>query len=594
MRIAILGCWVLVFIARQVSGAAACSAPTVTCGFRGCDITNFRGSWQDRKVCKAERVVYPRSEKELIEAVADAVREGRRIKVMSVGSHTFNRFACPGGNAGVLISTRDYNSRIRVNKISMTVTVDAGVQLKDLIKRLAAEGLTLPHTTYWDAVSMAGVVSTAAHGSGLWGKGSGVFEYVVAMNLVIPAPPFEGYAKVIRLTQNDEDLKAARISLGVLGAISRITFAVEKMFKRSVVLKLRDDLDLQGAVVPFSQGHEFGDITWYPSLQRVVYRIDDRVPVWVPGEGKNLQILFRPQTVQTIVQSRQTEELIQATKNVNKLCQIASTGLSQTMQAGGGFLNDGIKFTGYPVVGYNNYMQSSSGCQSDPETNQNHKANICPANANHLEANDIICGWDSRVNGSFFFHTSIAIPLSTIARAIEDIKLLRDLNPKAFCGIDYYGGFLMRFIKKSEAYLGFNEDTVDIEFFYYRSRQPNAPRWNEDVMEEIEQLLLQKYGGRPHWAKNRVFTFDGTIQRAVSLEKFLEAKQRLDPFGFFSSEWSDAVLGTWKWARVQRWRDRCAFDGLCVCKIDRHCSPQHGFFCRPGKTWTSARVCRQQ
>jgi hypothetical protein len=55
----------------------------------------------------------------------------------------------------------------------------------------------------------------------------------------------------------------------------------------------------------------------------------------------------------------------------------------------------------------------------------------------------------------------------------------------------------MRFIKKSEAYLGFNEDTVDIEFFYYRSGQPNAPRWNEDVMEEIEQLFLKKYGDRP-------------------------------------------------------------------------------------------------
>jgi FAD-dependent oxidoreductase len=522
------------------------------------------------------------------------VREGRKIKVMSVGSHTFNRFACPGGNAGVLINTRDYNSRIMVNKRFMTVTVDAGVQLKDLIKRLAAEGLTLPHSTYWDAVSMAGVVSTAAHGSGLWGKGSGVFEYVVAMSLVVPAPPYEGYAKLVRLRQKDQDLKAARISLGVLGAISRITFAVERMFKRSVVLEERRDLHFQYAVAPFARGHEFGDITWYPSLHQVVYRIDDRVPVSVPGEGKNLQILFRPQTVQVIVQSRQIEEQIQASKDVKKLCQISSTGLNQTMLAGGGFLNDGLKFTGYPVVGYNNYMQSSSGCQPDPTTDHNQKANICLANANHLKANDIICGWDSRVNGSFFFHTSIAIPLSSVARAIEDIKLLRDLNPKAFCGLDYYGGFLMRFIKKSEAYLGFNEDTVDIEFFYYRSRQPNAPRWNEDVMEEIEQLLLKKYGGRPHWAKNRVFTFDGAAQRAVSLEKFLEAKQRLDPFGFFSSEWSDAVLGTWKWARVQRWRDRCALDGLCVCKIDRHCSLQHGFLCRPGKVWTGARVCRQQ
>jgi hypothetical protein len=98
---------------------------------------------------------------------------------------------------------------------------------------------------------------------------------------------------------------------------------------------------------------------------------------------------------------------------VKKLCQISSTGLNQTMLAGGGFLNDGLKFTGYPVVGYNNYMQSSSGCQPDPTTDHNQKANICLANANHLKANDIICGWDSRVNRSFFFHTVLPEILKT-------------------------------------------------------------------------------------------------------------------------------------------------------------------------------------
>eukprot|EP01018_Ginkgo_biloba_P022324 Gb_14797 [translate_table: standard] len=594
--------WILVYsgfllITELQVCLGACFVPTVECGSRSCNITNFRGSWQDMKTCKAAKVEYPRTEKELIQAVAEAVRERRKIKVMSIGSHTFNRFACPGGSYGVLINTRDYNSRIIINKKYMTVTVDAGVQFRDLIDRLAVQGLTLPHSTYWDAVSMAGVVSTAAHGSGLWGKGGGVHEYVVAMSLVVPAPAYQGYAKLIRLTHKDDDLKAARVSLGVLGAISQLTFTVQNMFKRSVVLSLKNDLNLEDAFVPFARGHEFGDITWYPSLHRAVYRIDDRVPVSVTGGGRNLQILFRPQTVQTIVQSRVIEEEIQKRKDINKLCEISIAQLKQTMQSGGGFLNDGRHFRGYPVIGYNNYMQSSSGCQTGPDRHDNHhhNTNTCLATTKHVNSNDIVCGWDSRVNGSFFFHTSIAIPLSRVPAAIRDIKLVRDLNPKALCGLDYYGGLLMRYFKKSEAYLGFKEDTVDIEFFYYRSRQPNVPRWNEDIMEEIEQLLLQKYGGRPHWAKNRVYTFQGTAQRAVSLQKFLEAKHRLDPFGFFSSEWSDAVLGiSWNGGAVQRWRDRCAHDGVCACKLDRHCSPQRGFFCRPGRIWKRARVCRPE
>ncbi|GLJ35327.1 hypothetical protein SUGI_0710680 [Cryptomeria japonica] len=586
---AALSVLLLLLITAQVCWAA-CPASTVTCASRwGCDITNFRGWWQDRKSCRATRVVYPGNENELIRAVADAVKEGRKIKVMSAGSHTFNRFACPGGNVGVLISTRDYNSRIIVNKKWKTVTVDAGVLLKDMVENLAREGLTIAQSPYWDAVTMAGIISMAVHGSGLWGKGGGVQEYVVGMSIVVPAPSYAGYAKLIRLGQKDEDLKAARISLGVLGAISQITFRVENMFKRSVALQLKSDYGLEYFAVAVARQHEFADVTWYPSLGRVIYRLDDRVSVSVPGDGSNLQILFRPQTVKTIVQSRATEEEIQATKDADKLCQISEQQLKQTIQTGGGFLNDGVNFKGFPVIGYNNNMQSSSGCQTDPKANNN--TNTCSLTSKDLKSNDVICGWDSRINGSFIFHTSVAIPLSALPSAITDIKHLRDLNLKAFCGLDFYGGILMRYVAKSDAYLGFKEDTVDIEFFYYRSRQPNAPRWNEDVMEEIEQLLLQKYDGRPHWAKNRVFTFQGAAQRAVNVEKFIEAKLRLDPFGFFSSEWSDAVLG---WGNVLRWRDRCAHDGLCVCRVDRHCSPQLGYFCRSGRLWKNARVCRQE
>eukprot|EP01018_Ginkgo_biloba_P029563 Gb_20741 [translate_table: standard] len=152
-------------------------------------------------------------------------------------------------------------------------------------------------------------------------------------------------------------------------------------------------------------------------------------------------------------------------------------------------------------------MQSSSGCQTGLDRhNHHHNTNTCLATTKQVNNNDIICGW-SRVNGSFFFHTSITIPLSRVSAAIQDIKLVRALNPKALCGLNYYGGLLMRYFEKFEAYLGFKEDIVDIKFFYYRSRQPNVPHWNEDIMEEIEQLLLQRYGGRPHWAKNRVYTF---------------------------------------------------------------------------------------
>jgi L-gulonolactone oxidase len=302
--------WAFIFIiSLQVYVcSAACPPPPVQCASKGCHLTNYRGLWEGENSCKVAKAVFPKTEDELLREVADAVKKGRKMKVISAGSHSLNRFACPGGDGGVVISSRDYNARIMVDEKSMTVTVDAGVELRKLIDTLASKGLAFPQTTDWDFISMAGIVSTAAHGSGLWGKGGGIHEYVVGMSLVVPAPANEGYAKLLHLTNNDEDLKAARVSLGVLGAISQLTFKVEKMFKRSVTLDLKDDSDLEESFVSFAKAHEFGLIAWYPSLRQALYTIQDRVSVQVAGNGKVSNPFFQPATVQTVVQTRANGE----------------------------------------------------------------------------------------------------------------------------------------------------------------------------------------------------------------------------------------------------------------------------------------------
>eukprot|EP00253_Pinus_taeda_P031410 PITA_31410 len=565
---------------------AACPPPPVQCASKDCHLTNYRGLWEGENSCKVANAVFPKTEDELLQAVADAVKKGRNMKVISAGSHSLNRFACPRGDGGVVISTRDYNSRIMVDEKSLTVTVDAGVVVRKLLDTLASKGLALPQTTDWDFISMAGIISTAAHGSGLSGRGGGVHEYVVGMSLVVPAPANEGYAKILHLTNNDEDLKATRVSLGVLGAISQLTFKVEKMFKRSVTLDLKDDSDLEESFVSFAKAHDLGDVSWYPSLHQAVYGVRDRVPVDVSGNGKISNPAFQPMTVQSVVQSRKVEEEIYARRDTGKLCNISKIQIIQGVQTGNGYLNDGLTFKGYPVIGYNHLMQASSGCQNNPGNAS------CPWKAKQLRSNDTICNWDTQVQGSFFFHTSIAIPLSRTAEAIRDIKRLRDIDRSLMCGVDYYLGVRLRYFKKSEDYLSHKEDSADFEFIYFRYREPGTPRWNEHVMEEMEQILLYKYEGVPHWGKNRVYTFKGAARRTVNLDKFLEVKNRLDPHSFFSSEWSDGVLGIGKHG-VDIWTDGCAIDGLCVCRKNRHCAPEKGFFCRPGRVWKKARVCMQ-
>lgn len=266
------------------------------------------------------------------------------------------------------------------------------------------------------------------------------------------------------------------------------------------------------------------------------------------------------------------EESHEATNNARGKCTDSKTTASVLMTAAYGMTNNGILFTGYPVVGNHNRLQSSGTCLDSLE---DWRLSACP--------------WDPRVKGEFFHQTTFSIGLSNVKNFIQDVQKLRDLVPDALCGVELYNGILMRYVKASEAYLAKQEDGLDFDITYYRSHDPMAPRLHEDILEEIEQMALYKYGGSPHWGKNRNIVFDGAIKKYSKIRAFLKVKQAYDPSGLFSSEWTDQVLGIQ--GRPIIIKEGCALEGLCICSEDLHCAPKKGYYCRPGKVYKDARVC---
>ncbi|XBI12171.1 hypothetical protein VPH35_139076 [Triticum aestivum] len=197
-------------------------------------------------------VTYPRTEQELVAAVAAAKR---KVKVATKHSHSVPKLACPGGRDGTIISTAWLNRTVRVDAEKRLMTVESGMLLRDLIESATAAGLSLPHSPYWYGLTIGGLLATGAHGSSLWGKGGVVHEYVVGLRIVTPAPASQGFAMVRELGAHHPDLDAAKVSIGVLGVISQ--------------------------VATWGRLHEFADMLWLPQQGKVIYRRDDRVDVSV-------------------------------------------------------------------------------------------------------------------------------------------------------------------------------------------------------------------------------------------------------------------------------------------------------------------------
>ncbi|KAI4316129.1 hypothetical protein L6164_024138 [Bauhinia variegata] len=558
-----------IFLLIQAIDAIVPPSP-LSCNPSGCNLKNSYGVWSDRKDCHILNVTYPTTEEELRLAVAYANQNGFKVKVVSKFSHTIPKWACPeaaSGN-GFVISTEKYDSGVEIDAANLVVTTDAGVGLRQLIDKVEENGLSLVAAPYWEGVSVGGLISTGAHGSSWWGKGGAVHDYVVGLSVIVPASRSEGYAKVLRLEAKDPLLNAAKLSLGMLGAISKVKLSVEHRFKRSITYNFTDDAHIEDMYVSHAKKYEFADIDWYPSKHTAVYRYDSRVPLTAAGDGVNDFIGFQPNSILISESVRASEKLMENTRSIKGKCTMAATTVGYKKVAANG-LKNGLIFTGYPVVGYQGKMQTSGSCLYSTRI-------------------DTACAWDPRIKGLFFYESTAIFPASKFGDFIRYVKKLRDLNPENFCGIDIYNGFLIRFIKASDAYLGQSEDSVVVDFNYYRADDPTTPRLNQDVWEEVEQLAFFKYGAKPHWAKNRNSAFLGVQNKYPKFNQFLAAKKQMDPQGLFSSKWSEEILYEMEAEKA----DGCALEGMCICSEDRHCSPQKGYLCKQGLVYQEARVCR--
>jgi L-gulonolactone oxidase len=169
-------------------------------------------NWTGDQTCRPTEIVRPADRDELVEAVGAAAAAGRKVSVAGSG-HSFTEAALTDGT---MIDVGALNGVLDADPASGLVEVGAGTVLADLNQALARLGLALENLGDIDRQTLAGAIATGTHGTGA--KLGNIPSQVVGLEMVLA----DGSIRQLAAAE-PELLRAARVGVGALGAVSAVT-----------------------------------------------------------------------------------------------------------------------------------------------------------------------------------------------------------------------------------------------------------------------------------------------------------------------------------------------------------------------------------
>jgi glycolate oxidase FAD binding subunit len=170
----------------------------------------------------------PASQAEL----ADAVRQchDRDTPLYPVGGATALDFGLTPKRPGAALSLAGLQTIVDYPARDMTVTVEAGMRVAELVQVLAREGQQWPiDVPRADNATVGGVIATNANGPRRYGYGS-VRDYVIGISAVDgTGRPFKGGGRVVKNVAGYDFCKLLTGSLGTLGVLTQATLRLRPL-----------------------------------------------------------------------------------------------------------------------------------------------------------------------------------------------------------------------------------------------------------------------------------------------------------------------------------------------------------------------------
>ena len=514
---------------------AACT-PAGGLAQAGVTFENMQGNVR----CSPALVTSVHSTEEVQSAVAIAVQSGLHVKAGINGWQGANDNSCVAAG-GMQLETSGLNKILSVDPALAQVTAQPGIKLWDFNAVLHQRyQLLLPVAQEYAEVTLGGMIGNATHGSSLTAMSSSIQDALVRVKLV------DGLGNVRIIEGKDLDFIAG--NLGVLGILTEVTLQLQPSFKVQAETSGHPDQDLATDVLRLAADGYATNITWFPGQKSYAYTRYIQVANTTPGEAHN----------------GQTE-----TNWFNR------TLLPAVFKLGNLTLGNGLMC----LLEQQRYQMKAKTYFT---TTFDHRVDHAVGWVHQMTS--FVCRDHCPFDDLPYALEEIAIPLE---RLPEFVHQARELFDKTGVCLPLNGVYF-RFGRASRGALGMasGRDTAYIGMEYIRNSVGNRYPRDYNVIQELEQILLRDYAGRPHWGKAPDAMFVGIKQKYPRWEEFEEFRHHLDPNGVFTSPF---YLRRLEQSHQGLSGANCVVDDSCYCHHDTECPAFYR--CAPGLIDPKAHIC---
>ncbi|HEX6229386.1 MAG TPA: D-arabinono-1,4-lactone oxidase [Solirubrobacterales bacterium] len=210
-------------------------------------------NWAGDQECHPGWLLRPRDRDELAAAITEAVAAGWKISVAGSG-HSFTETAMTGD---AMIDVGALHGVIDADPSSGLVEVGAGTILAELNAELDRLGLAMENLGDIDRQTVAGAIATGTHGTGA--KLGNLSSQVAAVELVTA----DGSVRALGESEADL-LRAARVNVGALGALSAVTLRGVPAFTLEMVARPESRDEVFEAFEERAAAHDHFELFTFP------------------------------------------------------------------------------------------------------------------------------------------------------------------------------------------------------------------------------------------------------------------------------------------------------------------------------------------